>query len=244
MTTMGRCLRMSQRARNRETGKARRARTRSAQETRLRRTTGRRWRGYPARGPSRLSIPRGVPTNTTLARQARTNSSATLRAGKRCPPVPPPVNSTVLCSRFRSTMFHRSNVQEKTNKEIAAHEGAASVAYEGQSETFGRQETDHDPEIKQGLEGQEQYQAETGQSAEIVLLGFCPEPGPDDQDQEHEHDGECAEEAEFFSDRGEDEVGMGFGKIEQLLFPIAEPDAEQAAAMKTEEGLDHLEAGV
>ena len=51
------------------------------------------------------------------------------------------------------------------------------------------------------------------------------------------------QEAPFLSDHGEDEVVMRFGQEAELLAPLTDPHAGQAAGAESEEGLMHLEAG-
>ena len=57
-----------------------------------------------------------------------------------------------------------------------------------------------------------------------------------------QHHAEHAEEAELFTDRGEDEVGVRIGEIAELLLALAEPDAEQLSRAEPDERLSDLPA--
>ncbi len=61
--------------------------------------------------------------------------------------------------------------------------------------------------------------------------------------EEHQHD-HRAEHAELLTDHGEDEVGVRFGEIEELLARRPEPQAEDAAAAQCEQRLHDVEAGI
>ncbi len=63
------------------------------------------------------------------------------------------------------------------------------------------------------------------------------------EDDEEGEDEDGADEAQFFSDVGEDEVGVGLGEIEELLHALHVAAAGEAAGADGDEGLVDVESG-
>src|SRR5947209_14866351 len=133
------------------------------------------------------------------------------------------------------------DVQEHSRREHRDQQGRAAERDEWQRQAFRGQQTGHDTQVHERLGGDQHGDPERQVAAEgIGRSQTDPEPAPDEHDEEGD-DGERAHQAELLADDREDEVGVRFREIEELLARGADALAEDSAVSEREPRLDDLE---
>ena len=127
--------------------------------------------------------------------------------------------------------------QDREGDEVHQHPGAA-VAHERQREPLGRQQAHVHAHVDERLEADPDADALRRERGEMALvqrgLAADGEGTRHDPDEERDHQ-RHAGEAQFFGDHREQEIGMRFGQVKQLLDACAQADAEPFAATESDE---------
>jgi len=92
------------------------------------------------------------------------------------------------------------------------------------------------------LQGDGRGDSKSGEAGEGVGGAVGGAESAIGEEAEEEDDGHGAEEAEFFSDVGEDEIGGGFGEVEEFLHALHEAAAGEATGADGDEGLVDVES--
>ena len=211
----------------------------------------------PAAGTARASMPRAVPANVTIASGRRARISRAMASpGNRCPPVPPPAITTRrLASAHAVARLRRCRmpadqprrgvlrqVEQHPDREHRDEHRRPAGADERQRQALVRQHADHDADVGQRLHGEQRRQAE-GQERAVGVRhrrrDAVAAPGDDEEGQQHER---RADQPELLADDRVDEVGVRLGQEADLLQPLHEAAAGDAAGADGDERLDDLEA--
>ena len=133
-----------------------------------------------------------------------------------------------MAQRLRSGMGagHKSQHAENRNH------GGGAIADEGQGQADNRHNTDAHTDIDDDLEHQRGSCTEAHQTADVILAPHTHPDTPGDDGKFQDHDQNTAEEAQLFTDGGEDVVRM-LGEQVTALGPVA---VEQALARQTAAG--------
>src|ERR1043165_2864559 len=132
-------------------------------------------------------------------------------------------------------------IQQHPDGHEARQQRRAAIADERQRQALRRQEAQRDADVDQRRHGDEQREADGGVELEALRVARDAEAAPDEEGEEDDED-ERADEAELLADDGEDEVRMRLGEEEELLPPVAEAEAAQAARAEGDERLHGLES--
>src|SRR5262245_8358113 len=134
----------------------------------LRGRTVSRTSGYPARGTSRDSRPRGVPTKTTRAAGSRRlSSSATAMPGNRWPPVPPAAMRNAE-AKPPSSIRVLGHVEHEPHREERDEQRRAARADEGERDPLRGQKAQHHADVDERLQHDLERQAGREVAAESV----------------------------------------------------------------------------
>ena len=119
-----------------------------------------------------------------------------------------------------------------------------AVGDQRQRDADDGQHRQHHADVDHHLAEQPDHDAE-GDVADERVLGAAGDPdrGVGDGEEEPDHQ-QRADQPELLAEHGEDEVGVGLGKVAPLLLAGADALAEPAAAGEREETVGGLPAGV
>ena len=145
-------------------------------------------------------------------------------------------------SAARSVNFF-GDVQEDANPGQGEEEAGAAGGDEGQWDSLGGEEREHHADVEEGLKEDRGCESEGGEARKRICGAEGGAEAAVSEDAEEDEDGHGAEEAELFSDVGVDEVGLRFGKIEELLHALHVAAAHEASGADGDEGLVDVESG-
>src|SRR2546421_3043660 len=193
----------------------------------------------PASGTSRASTRPGDPANVTSTPRAR-SASATASDGATCPTVPPAAirHRSCLCSSMTT-----GDVKEDADRQERDDEARASVRDERQRNPGQRGEPEHGCEVDRGLAADEGGDPHREPLSEGVLARDRePQAGVGEGRVPGHHEG-CSDEPELLADHGEDHVRVRLGEVVDLVDPLPEAAAEDAAGADADLRLHVLEPG-
>src|SRR4051794_30222366 len=206
---------------------------------------------YPAWGTSSASA-RSPPTKLTSAPSAR-SASATAIAGTTWPAVPPAAITIRggSLTRVLRPLGNRAEMRGAAGRDVQQqphageqHDQRRGAGRDERQRHAGEwREAEHGIDVEQGL-AQDQRGHAGGEQLGVGALGLAggPQAGVPDHAVQAQH-GQDADQAELLADDGENEVGVGLGKVGGLLDGSAEAMAEKAAGADRDLALDRLVAG-
>jgi hypothetical protein len=112
------------------------------------------------------------------------------------------------------------NIQQNPNPGQGEEEAGAAGGDEGQRDALGGQEGEDDADVEEGLEQDRSGESEGGEARKGIGGAVSGAKTAVSENDEEGEDGDGAEEAKLFRDVGEDEIGVGFGEIEELLHAL------------------------
>ena len=131
-------------------------------------------------------------------------------------------------------------MEQETCADHVRKKTAAAVAYEGHGHALGRHGSEYHCEIHGEAESHGYGQAVGGELVAQDRLGKGHLVAAPEEGREQTYHKSDADETRLFTDDGHDEVVMSFWQSLELLHASSQPDAENAAAAQSEEGLHHL----
>ena len=135
------------------------------------------------------------------------------------------------------------DVKEDADGEKRDHEARAAVRHERQRDPGQRCEPEHGGEVDRRLPADERRDPRCEPLAERVLArDRKPQAGVRERAVAGDEDG-GADEPELLADDGEDHVGVRLRQVVDLLDPLPEAAAEDAAGADADLSLDVLQAG-
>src|SRR6185503_18610156 len=187
-------------------------------------STLRRSISYPAAGTSSASA-RSPPAKWTSAPSAR-SASATAIAGTTWPAVPPAAITILgaVTAALHSAQVRRSaagDVEQQPHRAQQHDQRRRAGRDERQRHAGERRETENGVDVEQRL-AQDQAGEAAGEELRVGALGVAG--GPQSRVPDHAveaQQGADSRQAELLPDDGEDEVGVRFGEIEDLLVGLA-----------------------
>ncbi len=144
--------------------------------------------------------------------------------------------------RVRSVDFF-GDVEEDADTGEGEEEAGAAGGDEGEGDSLCGQEREDDADVEEGLKEDRGGEAEGGEAGEGVGGAEGGAEASVSKHHKEQEDDHGADEAEFFSDVGIDEIGVGLGEIEELLHSLHVAAAQEASGADGDEGLIDVEAG-
>src|SRR4249920_3040860 len=192
----------------------------------------------PASGTSCDSTRPGDPANVTVTPRSR-SASATARAGRTCPAVPP----AAITHRRLDDLAIDGDVKENAHAGEEDHEARAAVGDEGERDPGERRDAERGGEVDRSLPAHESGDACREQLPEPVPAA---QRDPEARDRERGEGGDDegrTDEAELLSDDREDHVGVRLREVRDLPDPLAEARSREASRADADRRLHDLEPG-
>src|SRR2546430_8518535 len=206
---------------------------------------------YPRLGTRAASIPVLAPSQTTRQPDRR-RSSATARPGKTWPPVPP-----AMIMMVRATMASPSSCADSAHelailpidphqhreRQAIRQQPAPAEAHKRKREALSGQHAHVHAHVDERLHPEphpdplsDQRRVRALECDRLAPDGECSQhqPGKERDHRDHPH------ESQLFADHREQEVGMRFREIEELLDACPQSDAEPFAAAECDQRMRKL----
>src|SRR5918996_133061 len=191
----------------------------------------------PASGTSRDSTRSGDPANVTVAPRSR-SASATARAGRTCPAVPP----AAIRHTGPDDLSIDGDVKEYPDPGEQHDEARPAVGDERQRDPGERSDAEDGRQVDRRLAADERREPGGEELAERILAAERDAKSREGECGERADDEHRADETELLADHREDHVGVRLGEVEHLGDALPEALAREASGAEADQRLHDLKA--
>jgi hypothetical protein len=136
-----------------------------------------------------------------------------------------------------------ADIEKDPDTSQGKEKAGAAGGDEGQRDALGGQEREDDADVEESLQENGGGDSEGGEARKGISGSVSGSKTAVSENNEEGEDGNGSDEAKFFRDIGVDEIGVGFGEIEELLHAFHVAPSSETTGPDSDEGLVDVKSG-